>query len=144
MPDSYRHLRIADIETNDAKPSDRWELSPALDITAYNFNIAHLRPNERLSQTAYHAHQNQTEFFYCISGKCRVETPDASFDLLADECVLFEPGTPHLLHTLANTTCKLVAIGHPPDGRRPVRMVKSHAELLDERYPDNTSSHQDE
>lgn len=144
MPDSYRHLRIKDVETNDTKPSDRWELSPQLGIDAYNFNIAHLQPNERLSQTAYHAHKHQTEFFYCISGKCRVETPDASFDLEPDECVIFDPDTPHLLHTLDDTTCKLVAIGHPPEDRRPVRMVKSHAEVLDERYPDKTSSQQDE
>lgn len=138
MPDGYTHLRLADVDTNDAKPSDRWELSPALGITAYNFNIAQLQPNERLSQTAYHAHKHQTEFFYCIHGTCRVETPDSSFDLTTDECVLFEAGTPHLLHTRDDMTCKLVAIGHPPEDRRPVRMIKSHAEILEERYADTT------
>ncbi len=143
MPDDYTHLRVEDVDRNDAKPSDRWELSPTLGISAYNFNIAHLNPNQRLSQTAYHTHENQTEFFYCISGTCRVETPDDSFDLVTDECVLFEPGTPHLLHTLDEMTCKLVAVGHPPDGRRPVKMIKSHAEILEERYANNTPGHQE-
>lgn len=137
MTNGYTHLSLTEIETNDAKPSDRWELSPALGISAYNFNVARLEPTERLSQTAYHYHDNQTEFFYCISGNCRVETPDSSFDLTEDEAILFEPGTPHLLHNPYDTACKLIAIGHPPNGRRPVHMVKSYDEILTERYSDN-------
>lgn len=133
MDSGYDRVNLSDLETNPEKPSPRWEVSPQLDIEGYNFNIAILNPGDRLSQTAYHYHRDQEEFFYIIDGQCRVETTSDSFDLGADGMVVFRKGAVHLLHNPYDAPCKLIAIGYPPEGRRPVHMVKSYREILEER-----------
>lgn len=129
----YERAALSDIEANPEKPSQRWEISPQLGIQGYNFNVAVLEPSERLSQTAFHYHENQEEFFYVIDGECRVETENESFNLSRDEMVVFREGAVHLLHNPFDEPCKLIAIGYPADGRRPVHLVKSYRELLEER-----------
>lgn len=129
----YERARLSELEANPEKPSRRWEISPQLDIPGYNFNVAVLKPDERLSQTAFHYHENQEEFFYVIDGACRVEAETESFDLSEDEMVVFREGAVHLLHNPFDEPCKLIAIGYPPDGRRPVHLVKSYQEVLEER-----------
>lgn len=129
----YERAALSDIEANPEKPSQRWEISPQLGIQGYNFNVAVLEPSERLSQTAFHYHENQEEFFYVIDGECRVEAENESFDLSRDEMVVFREGAVHLLHNPFDEPCKLIAIGYPADGRRPVHLVKSYRELLEER-----------
>ncbi|XVH31606.1 cupin domain-containing protein [Haloferacaceae archaeon DSL9] len=136
MDQPIDRLRLEDAQTNDDKPGDRWELSPELGLSAYNYNVALLEAGERLSQNAYHYHENQEEFFHVLDGRCRAEVDDDSFDLAADEFVRFGPGVPHLIHNPYDAPCKLVAIGSPPDGRYPVHQVQSYEELLAERYPD--------
>lgn len=132
--EGYQHRSLDAFEVNPAKPGQRWELSPDLGIDAYNFNVAVLEPGERLSQNAYHYHENQAEFFYLIDGELRVEVEDGSFDLQQDEVVLFEEGIPHLLHNRTDSPAKVIAIGHPPEGRHPVTQVQPYDELLAERY----------
>lgn len=129
----YTRAALSELEANPNKPSQRWEVSPQLEIEGYNFNVARLEPGERLSQTAFHYHENQEEFFFVIDGRCRVETEDESFDLGPDEMIVFREGVVHLLHNPFEVACKLIAIGYPPDGRRPVHMVKSYQEILEER-----------
>ena len=138
--DGYAHRPLSAFETNPEKPGRRWELSPALGIDGYNFNVAVLAPGERLSQNAYHYHENQTEFFYVVEGRCRVEVEDGSFDCDADDVVLFEEGVVHLLHNPFEDPCELVAVGHPPEGRHPVERVESFEELLEERYGDGADA----
>lgn len=135
MGTAYEHHALSDLETNPDKPSDRWEISRQIGITGYNLNVAVIDPGERLSQTAYHYHENQEEFFYCVAGACKVEVPDGSFRLTSDEFVVFREGAVHLLHNPFADPCKVIAIGYPPEGRRPVHMVKSYAEIIAERYP---------
>lgn len=132
----YVHARLDELETNPEKPGERWELSPTLGIEAFNVNIARLAPGTRLSQNAYHYHENQSEFFYAARGRCRVEVEDGSFDLSTDEVIVFDEGVVHLLHNPFEEPCTLLAIGWPPDGRRPVRQVRSYEDLLEERYGD--------
>ena len=134
MGDDFERRSLADLETNPEKPGRRWELSPQLGITDYNLNVAVLAPGERLSQNAYHYHENQEEVYYVIEGRVRVEVEDGSFDLAADEVLRFEPGAPHLLHNPFDERCRLIAIGSPPEGRYPVEQVQSYEDLLAERY----------
>lgn len=140
MPPGYERAALADVARNPEKPSDRWELSPALDLAGYNFNVAVLAPGERLSRTAYHRHPDQEEFFYVLEGVCRVEVEDGSFDLGPDEMVVFRPGVVHLLHNPHAEPAKLVAVGAPPEGRHPVEQVQSYESLLAERYPEGVGS----
>ena len=132
--DGYAHRPLSSFDANPEKPGRRWELSPALGVEGFNFNVAVLEPGERLSQNAYHYHENQTEFFYVVEGRCRVEVEDGSFDCGADEVVSFEKGVVHLLHNPFEEPCKVVAVGHPPEGRHPVERVQGFEELLTERY----------
>lgn len=140
MRPSYVRADLVDLETNPEKPGRRWEVSPQLGIGDYNFNVAIVEPGERLSQSGYHYHESQTEFFYVVSGRCRVETEDGSFDMGADGMVLFPRAAVHLLHNPFDGPCKLIAIGSPPAGRRPSHRVQSYQDLLAERYPDEHSS----
>lgn len=134
MSDDYEHRSLDELETNPDKPGRRWELSPQLGIDDYNFNVAFLEPGERLSQNAYHYHPNQEEFYYVADGRCRVEVEDGSFDADTDDVVRFAEGVPHMLHNPYDDPCKIVAIGSPPEGRRPVHQVQSYEGLLAERY----------
>jgi mannose-6-phosphate isomerase-like protein (cupin superfamily) len=134
MTDGYDHRSITELDVNPAKPGRRWELSPQLGIADYNFNVAVLEPGERLSQNAYHYHENQEEFYYVVDGRCRVEVEDEFFDAVTDDAVRFDRGVSHMLHNPYDDPCKLVAIGSPPEGRYPVQQVQSYEELLAERY----------
>jgi mannose-6-phosphate isomerase-like protein (cupin superfamily) len=134
MSDDYEHRSLDELETNPEKPGHRWELSPQLGIEDYNVNVAVVAPGERLSQNAYHYHPNQAEFYYLVAGRCRVEVEDGSFDAGIDDMVRFDAGVPHMLHNPYEDECKILAIGSPPEGRRPVHQVQSYEELLADRY----------
>lgn len=136
MENGYSRSTLDEHLRNTEKPGQRWEVSPGLGIEGFNYNVATLAAGERLSQNAYHYHENQEEFFHVIEGRCRVEVEDGSFTLEADELVRFDAGAPHLIHNPFEERCKLVAIGSPPDGRFPVHQVQSYESLLEERYPD--------
>jgi uncharacterized cupin superfamily protein len=133
MP-SYDHRSLDDVEANPDKPGRRWELSPALGLDGYNFNVAVLGPGESLSENGYHYHETQQEFVYVVDGRCQVEVEDGSFRLDADEVVRFDEGAVHLLHNPFEAPAKLVAVGSPSDGRYPVHQVATAAALLRERY----------
>lgn len=128
----YRHHSIDEFETNPDKPGRRWELSPRLDIDAYNLNVAVLDPGDALSENGYHYHENQREFFYVTEGQCRVEVEDGAFRLRTDEVAVFDPGVTHLVHNPFDERAKLIAVGDPPDGRYPVEQVASASDILDE------------
>lgn len=130
----YVHESLEALKQNSEKPGSRWEISPQLGIEGYNFNVAVLEPGQRLSQNAYHYHRDQSEFYYVVSGRLRVEVEERSFDVEEDEVLLFEEGVPHLLHNCHDEPCKIIAIGYPPEGRYPVEQVQSYDDLLAERY----------
>lgn len=134
MGDGYAKHSLDSADTNDEKPGSRWELSAGFALPGYSYNVAVLGSGSRLSENAHH--ENQSELFHVIEGRCRVEIERESFDLGVDELVHFEPGIAHLLHNPLEAACKLVAVGAPADGRYPVEQVQSYSELLAERYPD--------
>lgn len=134
MSRGYEHRSLRELDMNPDKPGRRWEVSPQLGIGDYNVNVAVLVPGERLSQNAYHYHDEQEEFYYVADGRCRVEVEDGSFDAETDDVVRFDETVPHMLHNPFDDPCKIVAIGSPPEGRRPVHQVQSYEELLANRY----------
>ena len=131
---AYRRANVTDLEMNPEKPGQRWEVSPQLDLSGYNYNVATLDPNTTLSQNAYHYHENQAEFFHVLNGSCRVEVEDGAFVCDVDDLVVFEAGTPHLLHNPYERPCRVIAIGSPPGGRYPVHQIQSYDELIARRY----------
>lgn len=140
MPTDCERISLGATDGEAEKPATRWELSPRMGIDGYNYNVAVLESDERLSENAYHYHENQSELFHVVTGACRVETERDSFDVETDELAYFAPGVTHLLHNPFEDPCKLIAVGHPPEGRYPVRQEKSYEQLLAERYPDGDAT----
>lgn len=136
MESGYDHRSLDDLETHPHKPGERWAVSSALEIDDYNLNVAVLEKDDPLSQTHYHAHENQEEFYYIIDGRCRVEVEGDSFDATEDDILLFREEERHLLHNPYDEPCKLVAIGSPPEGRYPVTMYDNFDNILADRYED--------
>lgn len=130
----YRRATLSDLDANPEKPGERYEVSPQLALSGYNYNVATVETDTTLSQNDYHYHENQAEFFHVLNGHCRVEVEEGAFDLAADDLVVFEAGVPHLLHNPYEPVCRVIAIGSPPEGRYPVHQVQSYEDLLDERY----------
>lgn len=132
MGDGWKRVSLSETAQNPEKPGKRWELSQELGIEAFNFNVAILDPGERLSQNHFHYHENQRELFYLIEGTCRVETGEKGFELGVDEAVVFEEGEAgaHLIYNPSEESCKLLAVGWPPEGRYPVHQVEAIDEFM--------------
>ena len=131
MSDGWKHISLSDVERKPEKPGNRWELSTELGVEAFNFNVAVLDPEERLSQNHFHYHENQQELFFVVDGRCRVETCEKGFEMGVDEAIVFEKGTAgaHVLYNPFGESCKLIAVGWPPEGRYPVHQLKEITEL---------------
>ncbi|MFC6906445.1 cupin domain-containing protein [Halalkalicoccus tibetensis] len=126
MADGWHHVTLSKAATNPEKPGERWELSPELGIGTFNFNVAVLEPDDRLSQNHFHYHENQRELFLVVEGRCRVETAEEGFEMGVDEAVAFEKGKAgaHVIHNPFGEPCKVVAVGWPADGRYPVHQLE--------------------
>lgn len=135
MSDGWTHVRPSETSSRDDKPGERFELSDDLGIEEFNLNVATLEPGERLSQNHFHYHENQEELIYVASGRCRVEVEDDRFVAEPNDVVRFDAGRDgaHLVHNPFDEPARLLALGWPPEGRRPVEMVKTIDELLAER-----------
>jgi uncharacterized cupin superfamily protein len=134
MTDGWTRVRPSDRTPREDKPGQRWELSSALGIDAFNLNVAILEPGERLSQNHFHYHENQEELVYVASGRCRIEVADDGFVAEENDVVRFDAGPDgvHLVHNPFDEPCRVVAIGWPPEGRYPVERVATLDELDDE------------
>ncbi|WP_430504934.1 cupin domain-containing protein [Haloparvum sp. PAK95] len=135
MSDGWTHVRPRETSSRDDKPGERFELADELGIDLFNLNVATLEPGERLSQNHFHYHENQEELVYVAAGRCRVEVDDDRFVAEPDDVVRFDAGREgaHLIHNPFDEPVRLLALGWPPEGRKPVRQVKSIDELLAER-----------
>lgn len=135
MSEGWQRYRLSEAESETHKPGQRWELSQELDIEPFNFNVAVLESGERLSENHFHYHENQEELIHIIEGRSRIEVLDDRFIAGQGETVRFAAGKTgtHLVHNPFSEECRLVAIGWPPEGRYPVKQVKTREELLAER-----------
>lgn len=138
MAATYERTALAELTPNREKPAARFEITAALGLTGYNFNVAILEGGERLPASGLHYHDAQEEFFYVVAGRCQVELADGSVDLEPDEMIVIGPGTPQMIHNPFAAECKLIAIGHPPEGHETAEIVKPAEEVLAERYPEES------
>lgn len=131
----YEHRSLSDFEPHPQKPGRRWAISKELGLEYYNLNVAVLEKGEPLSQTHFHAHDAQDEFYYVLEGRCQLEVEDESVTIEADDVVTVPRGVPHLVHNPCYAEpCKLLAIGSPPEGRYPVTMYDNYENILADRY----------
>jgi uncharacterized cupin superfamily protein len=135
MADGWTHVRPSGTSSRDDKPGERFELADELGLEEFNLNVASLEPGERLSQNHFHFHENQAELIYVAAGRCRVDVDDDRFVAEPNDVVRFDAGRDgaHLVHNPFEEPVRLLALGWPPEGRRPVKQVKSIDELLAER-----------
>ncbi|KYH25449.1 cupin domain protein [Halalkalicoccus paucihalophilus] len=134
MADGWQHVSLSDLATNPEKPGERWELSTELGIEAFNFNVAILEADDRLSQNHFHYHENQQELFFVVEGRCRVETTEEGFEMGVDEAVAFEKGEAgaHVIYNPFEEPCRVVAVGWPADGRYPVHQLETTADAVED------------
>jgi len=135
MTDGWDRVRPEELSAREGKPGTRWELSPALGIDRFNLNVAVLEPGERLSQSHFHYHEDQSELVYVAEGRVRVEVDDDRFVAERDDVVRFDAGPDgvHLVYNPFDEASRVVAIGWPPEGRHPVRTVRESDDLLADR-----------
>jgi mannose-6-phosphate isomerase-like protein (cupin superfamily) len=133
MADAYERTALTELTPTPEKPAERFEITAALGLSGYNFNVAVLDAGERLPQSGLHYHDAQEEFFYVVDGRCRVELADESVDLDRDEMIVIRPGTAQMIHNPFGEQCKLIAIGYPPEGHATAEIVKPAEEVLAER-----------
>lgn len=138
MAADYERTGLGELTPTPEKPAERFEITEALGLAGYNFNVAVLDAGERLPQSGLHYHEGQEEFFYVIAGRCRVELADGSVDLASDEMIVIRPGTAQMIHNPFAEECKLIAIGYPQEGHETAGIVKSADEVLAARYPEES------
>ncbi len=59
----YDHRSLADFDPHPQKPGRRWAVSKELGLEEYNLNVGVLEEGDPLSQTHFHAHESQDEFY---------------------------------------------------------------------------------
>ncbi len=133
MAGAYERRALTELTPNPEKPAARFEITEALGLSGYTFNVAVLEAGERLPQSGLHYHDAQEEFFYVVDGRCRVELADESVDLDRDEMIVIRPGTAQMIHNPFAEQCKLIAVGSPPEGHATAEIVKPAREVLAER-----------
>jgi len=116
MSDGWQRYQLDESETRDDKPGRRWELSPKLDIDAFNLNVAILEPGERLSQNHFHYHENQEELIHVTAGRCRVEVVDDRF--VAEQGIRSSSTPASLAHTSSTTRSTRRAGSWPSAGHQ--------------------------
>jgi uncharacterized cupin superfamily protein len=59
------------------------------------FDVELVRLLPRAVNWPYHSHSAQWEFYFIVSGRGQVRTPDGNFDVRDGDCFIHPPGEPH-------------------------------------------------
>lgn len=74
--------------------------------------ISVIDPN---SQSNLHAHENQEEIFYCLSGQGIIKVDDVEVETSAGTCVFIPPGAAHqLINTQSDQLLRILSATAPP------------------------------
>lgn len=88
-------------------------LTDALGSTDVAINHYDLSPGDRIG--GYHAHHDQEEVFYVLTGSLSFETPEGDIELGPDEAIRFARGEFHLAYNDGDAPVAAIALGAPPD-----------------------------
>jgi uncharacterized cupin superfamily protein len=111
---------IANIDEIEAEPYERekdglagvtWDLGAATGARLLGIDVTEIPPGKKSS--TYHCHSLKEEFFYVLSGRCRLRLGAAEHELRAGDAVSRPAGTgvPHQFHNPFAEPCRLIMIG---------------------------------
>jgi uncharacterized cupin superfamily protein len=107
-------VSVDEIEMIDAAQGFRI-LTNALGATDVAINRYDLAPGGRIG--GYHAHHDQEEVFYVLSGQLTLETEDGDVRVGPDEAVYFDRGEFHFAYNAGDEPVRSIALGAPPDSQ---------------------------
>jgi len=87
-------------------------LTDALGTTDVAINHYDLSPGDRIG--GYHAHHDQEEVFYVLSGTLSFATPAGDVELGPDEAIRFARGEFHTAYNDGDAPVAALALGAPP------------------------------
>jgi uncharacterized cupin superfamily protein len=88
-------------------------LTDALGATDVAVNHYDLSPGSLIG--GYHAHHDQEEVFYVLTGTLSFDTPQGDVELGPDEAIRFAPGEFHVAYNDGEAPAEVIALGAPPD-----------------------------
>jgi uncharacterized cupin superfamily protein len=130
-----KHVRVDDVEPDDANPGLRI-LTGALGTTELAINRYDVPPGGRIGG-GYHAHHDQEEVFYVVSGVATFETEAGDVDVAPGEVIRFAPGEFQLGYNAGDEPLGLIALGAPRESREveAVRECTACGEVFHRRRP---------
>jgi len=79
------------------------------------FEVELVRLPARAINWPYHSHSAQWEFYFIVSGRGQVRTPDGEFEVREGDCLIHPPNEPHqMTNTGATDMLYYVIADNPP------------------------------
>lgn len=75
----------------------------------FEVRITRLMPDEQ--NTKYHAHSRTEEWFYVLTGCCKVALDGRWFDIGARDSIHTSPGTMHMFRNASEQVCEIIMLG---------------------------------
>jgi len=110
----YHVLDPKELDDSPEHPCDRRSITEAVELAQLAAAVYELAPGEDLA-TQYHYHEQREEIFYVLAGELRVETPDETVTVPADEVFVAEPESPIRPYNPADATeaTRVLGVGAP-------------------------------
>jgi uncharacterized cupin superfamily protein len=108
-------VRVEDVESWMSPASAKRSLTKALELEGVAINQYELQPGESFA-FGYHAHEDQEEVFYVLSGEATFETEAGDVTVGAGEAVRFGPGEYQQGFNRGEALVSALAIGAPREG----------------------------
>jgi uncharacterized cupin superfamily protein len=108
-------VRVEDVDSWMSPASAKRSLTKALGVEGVAINHYELAPGESFA-FGYHAHEDQEEVFYVLSGEATFETEDGDVVVGTGEAVRFGPGEYQQGTNESEGPVRALAIGAPRDG----------------------------
>ena len=111
---AYRVIDPETVEPEADRESELRRLTDAVGLSNMAMNRFVATPGDQIP-LMYHAHDDQEEVFYVVSGTLQVETPEQVYEVPAGSLFVAEPGSPHRAYNAedADDPVTVLAIGAP-------------------------------
>ncbi|MFB6185986.1 MAG: cupin domain-containing protein [Halobacteriaceae archaeon] len=109
-----RKTDLADFESRMGPAAVAKPLTDTLGLADFALNYYELAPSDSFA-FGYHAHENQEEVFYILSGTVTFETEDGQVEVSAGEFIRFAPGEYQRGVNKGSERVKALAMGAPQE-----------------------------
>jgi len=140
MPD-YDHVAVDELPDVPSATDHRRALADAVGAAELALNYFEASPGQRIPLGGYHAHHEQEECFYVLSGTVAFDTEDGEIEVGADEVFFAPPEHPHCGLAVGDEPARVLAIRAPaePSDATVVEACPSCGETTDREYATTTA-----